>query len=254
MVGSGPFRFKADERVPGARAVYERFDDYVPRQGGTPDWHRRAQGRLSRPGGVDHDPRPGDRGRGAAGRRDGLVGVRQRRPGAAAAPQRRIKVAVQDPAGQMALLRMNQLQPPFDNPAIRRVVLHAVVQADFLQRGDGRRPMRCGTTARRVHARHAAGQRRRPGRDHGPRDWDRPKRDLTAAGYKGETVALIVADRLPEPEGAGGRGRRHAAAHRHERRLPGDGLGHVLTRRAKQGPGRAGRLEPVLHVRRGPTR
>ena len=31
MVGSGPYRFKADERVPGALAVYERFDGYVPR-------------------------------------------------------------------------------------------------------------------------------------------------------------------------------------------------------------------------------
>ncbi len=37
MVGSGPFRFKADERVPGARAVYEKFADYVPRESGTPD-------------------------------------------------------------------------------------------------------------------------------------------------------------------------------------------------------------------------
>ena len=38
MVGSGPFRFKADERVPGARVVYERFDGYVPRSGGKPEW------------------------------------------------------------------------------------------------------------------------------------------------------------------------------------------------------------------------
>ncbi|MBN8899010.1 MAG: ABC transporter substrate-binding protein, partial [Rhodospirillales bacterium] len=35
MVGSGPFRFKADERIPGARVVYERFDGYVPRPEGT---------------------------------------------------------------------------------------------------------------------------------------------------------------------------------------------------------------------------
>lgn len=34
MVGSGPFRFKADERVVGDRVVYERFADYVPREGG----------------------------------------------------------------------------------------------------------------------------------------------------------------------------------------------------------------------------
>jgi peptide/nickel transport system substrate-binding protein len=30
LVGSGPFRFEADEHVPGARLVYQRFDGYVP--------------------------------------------------------------------------------------------------------------------------------------------------------------------------------------------------------------------------------
>jgi peptide/nickel transport system substrate-binding protein len=31
LIGSGPFRFKADERVSGSQYVYERFADYVPR-------------------------------------------------------------------------------------------------------------------------------------------------------------------------------------------------------------------------------
>src|SRR5258708_24052296 len=38
MIGSGPFRFVADERVQGARNVYARFDRYQPREGGMPDW------------------------------------------------------------------------------------------------------------------------------------------------------------------------------------------------------------------------
>ncbi len=38
MVGSGPYRFKADERVVGARVVYERFADYVPRADGAVEW------------------------------------------------------------------------------------------------------------------------------------------------------------------------------------------------------------------------
>ncbi len=38
VVGSGPFRFVADERVQGARNVYARFDRYQPRQDGKPDW------------------------------------------------------------------------------------------------------------------------------------------------------------------------------------------------------------------------
>ena len=44
IVGSGPFRFKADERVPGSRFVYERFADYVPRERRHAELDRRAQG------------------------------------------------------------------------------------------------------------------------------------------------------------------------------------------------------------------
>ena len=44
MVGSGPFRFMADERVPGCRFVYERFAEYVPREHGKCglDWPARS--------------------------------------------------------------------------------------------------------------------------------------------------------------------------------------------------------------------
>ena len=38
MVGSGPYRFKADERVQGSRFVYERFAGYRPREDGEADW------------------------------------------------------------------------------------------------------------------------------------------------------------------------------------------------------------------------
>lgn len=37
MVGSGPYRYKADERVAGSRIVYQRNKKYVPRSQGTPD-------------------------------------------------------------------------------------------------------------------------------------------------------------------------------------------------------------------------
>jgi peptide/nickel transport system substrate-binding protein len=33
-IGSGPYRFKADERVPGVSVAYERFAEYVPRPNG----------------------------------------------------------------------------------------------------------------------------------------------------------------------------------------------------------------------------
>ncbi len=32
VIGSGPFRFVAEEWVPGSKVVYEKFKDYVPRK------------------------------------------------------------------------------------------------------------------------------------------------------------------------------------------------------------------------------
>ena len=49
MVGSGPFRFVADERVAGARVVYERFDDYLPRARRHAGLDGRAEDRAFRP-------------------------------------------------------------------------------------------------------------------------------------------------------------------------------------------------------------
>ncbi len=197
MVGSGPFRFKADERVSGARAVYERFDGYVPLQSGTPSGT--AGPKVAYLDRVVWTTTPDPSTASAAlqaGETDwwefasaDLVPLLRR--------NNRIKVAVQDPVGQVALLRMNWLQPPFNNPAIRRVVLHAVVQSEFLtaMMGDDRSLW------------HDAAGAFTPGtplaNDAGmaaitaPRDWDRLKQDLKEAGYKGETVALIVPADFP---------------------------------------------------------
>src|SRR5208283_795062 len=38
MVGSGPYRFKADERMQGAHFAWERFQAYRPRETGVPEW------------------------------------------------------------------------------------------------------------------------------------------------------------------------------------------------------------------------
>ena len=43
-----------------------------------------------------------------------------------------VRVAVNDPTGNIAIMRMNQLWPPFDNAAIRRAMLGAVNQEDFM--------------------------------------------------------------------------------------------------------------------------
>jgi peptide/nickel transport system substrate-binding protein len=44
----------------------------------------------------------------------------------------KVRVEIKDRNGTLGLLKMNNLQPPFNNPAIRRALLGAVVQKDFM--------------------------------------------------------------------------------------------------------------------------
>ncbi len=197
MVGSGPFRFKPDERVPGSRAVYERFAGYVPLASGTPD--RTAGPKIVHLDRVEWTTVPDPATASAALQRNetdwwdyasaDLLPLLRRNAG--------IKVEVQDPAGQIALMRMNHLQPPFNNPAIRRAVLGAIVQSDFLTSfmGDDRTLWREGAgmfTPGTPLASDAGMQALTA-----PRDYEKVKQALKAAGYNNERVALIVPTDFP---------------------------------------------------------
>jgi peptide/nickel transport system substrate-binding protein len=197
MVGSGPFRFLANERIPGAKVVYERFAGYVPRLDGTSsliagpkvvkfdrvEWHvipdaATALGALQK-GEVDwwenvnFDLLPVIKG------------------------DSKLKVDVLDPSGQVSMMRMNQLHPPFNNPAIRRALLGAVNQSDFMTAVAGTDKQwwndeigyfpPISTMASDV------------GMDAllGPRDYAKAAREIVAAGYKGEPIVVMVASDLP---------------------------------------------------------
>jgi peptide/nickel transport system substrate-binding protein len=132
LIGSGPFRFVANERVPGARVVYEKFQGYVPRPDGAAsltagpkrvmvdrvEWLTMPETATAmaalQSGEVDwlETPPP-----------DLLPTLRK---------DSRIKVAVHDATGQVAILRFNCLIPPFDNQKLRRAVLRAVDQTEFM--------------------------------------------------------------------------------------------------------------------------
>jgi peptide/nickel transport system substrate-binding protein len=197
MVGSGPFRFKADERVAGARAVWERFAGYVPRPSGTPE--RTAGPKIVHVDRVEWTTSP-ETATAAAALQSGETDWWEFAAADLLPLLRRnanIAIRIQDPAGYMAMLRMNHLQPPFDNPAIRRVVLSAVVQADFLTAvmGEDRALWHDGTGvfAPGTPLANDAGMAVLTA----PRDWERLKADLKAAGYRGETVAMIVPADFP---------------------------------------------------------
>jgi peptide/nickel transport system substrate-binding protein len=132
MVGSGPFRFKADEWVSGSLAVYTKFDRYVPRPEKTTGWT--AGGKVVHFERVEWRISPDD-GTSASAMQAGemdwwelptadLLSVLKRTG--------RIQVEIKDRNGTLGFMKMNNLQPPFDNAAIRRALLGAVVQSDYM--------------------------------------------------------------------------------------------------------------------------
>jgi peptide/nickel transport system substrate-binding protein len=197
IVGSGPYRFIAGERVPGARVVYERFAAYVPRAEGTPDW-------TAGPKVVNFDRVEWTTIPDAATAAGALMRGEQDWWDYATADllallrgAKNLKVTAQDPSGQCAMLRFNFLQPPFDNAAIRRTLLGAVDQVDVMtavateDRAMWRVPSAffCPGTPMASDVGTAALT--------GPRDYAKAKADLAAAGYRGERVVLLAATDLP---------------------------------------------------------
>lgn len=200
MVGSGPFRFKADERIVGARVVYERFDGYVPREGGEPQW-------TSGPKRVFLDRVEWqvitDQSTGAAAMRAKEIDWWEY-PSADVVPLLKgMRTPIADPTGYIGCLRLNELQPPFDNPAIRRVLLQVVDQNDYMIAVTGTEPkLRHVPTGIFCPGLPMASE---TGLDvfTGKRDFDAAKKALAAAGYKGEKVVLMGASDLPNLKALG---------------------------------------------------
>ena len=94
-------------------------------------------------------------------------------------------------------MRFNQLHPPFDNAGVRRAVLGAVTQADHMQAVSG--PDRAlwadgvGFFCPGTPLASTAGMEALTA----PRDLDRSRRELEAAGYHGERVVLLVPTDIP---------------------------------------------------------
>ncbi|SDR52929.1 peptide/nickel transport system substrate-binding protein [Rhizobiales bacterium GAS113] len=136
MVGSGPFRFKADERVAGSRVVYERFADYQPRQGAA---SFTAGGKVANFDRVEWTVIP-DSATAAAAMQNGEMDWWENPPGDLLPLLKRsgkLNVTVQDQTGFLGYMRPNFLFPPFDNLAFRRALLGAVNQADFMEAAAG---------------------------------------------------------------------------------------------------------------------
>jgi peptide/nickel transport system substrate-binding protein len=197
MVGSGPFQYLPDERVVGARVAYRRFEKYRPRESGQPDWT--SGPKIAQFDRIHWTVIP-DGGTAAAALQRGeadwweqpifdLVPMLKQSPD--------LSVSVVEVTGNIGLLRMNHLLPPFDNPAIRRALWPALSQADFMTAvvGDDRAAWRDrigffapGTPMASEEGLEALTR---------PRDLDRARRELQDAGYRGERVVVLTPSDYP---------------------------------------------------------
>jgi peptide/nickel transport system substrate-binding protein len=193
VVGSGPYRYLANERVSGARSVWEKFDRYVPRADGTPAFT--SGPKIARINRIEWVIIP-DATTAAAAVISGeidwyedvlfdLIPLLKKAPD--------VRVTSFNFAGSMGIMRFNHLHPPFDNPQIRRAVLGAINQSEIAEglAGSDRAmwddkvgffcpnsPMASDAGIQVLSA---------------PRDYDKVKRDLAAAGYKGERIVYLTA-------------------------------------------------------------
>ena len=131
-VGSGPFRFLADEFVAGgSSAAWARFDGYVPR---TEPADGLSGGKVVRVNRVEWKGIPDAATAIAAMQQGEMDWLESPTPDLlpVVAGRRDLVVSTLDPIGTYVLLRFNSLQPPFDDVDARRAVLHAVNQDDYM--------------------------------------------------------------------------------------------------------------------------
>jgi peptide/nickel transport system substrate-binding protein len=197
IVGSGPMRFKRDEWVPGSRAVFERFDGYVPREE-APDWL--SGGKRMLVDRIEWHILP-DAATAAAALQNGevdwwetplpdLIPVLRR--------NRNIQVDIADPLGNIGSFRLNHLHPPFNDVRARRAIQMALNQEDYMRAIVGsddnlwKRLPSFFTPGTPAYT-EAGGEILK-----GPRDIEGAKRLLAEAGYNGQPITVLVAqDQAP---------------------------------------------------------
>ncbi len=133
-VGSGPYSFVRSEWVPGSRLAYARNPDYVPRAGAP---SMTAGGKVAHFDRVEWLIMP-DPATASAALQSGEIDWWEQ-PSADLFPlflrganARNITVDIINNTGLIGIFRPNHLTAPFNNPAVRRAVLTAINQIDFM--------------------------------------------------------------------------------------------------------------------------
>ena len=196
-VGSGPFRFVASERIPGQRVVFEKNPDYVPRSSGKPSFN--AGPKVVYIDRVVWSFVP-DAATASVALENGEVDWWEN-PAIDLVPRlkqnKNLMIAVKDRTGEIGCLRFNHLYPPFDNPAVRRVVLSAIDQKEVMTAVAGAEPGLIKTDVGIFVPGTPMASDVGVEITRGPKDFGKIKQDLAAAGYNGERIVVLAASTIP---------------------------------------------------------
>jgi peptide/nickel transport system substrate-binding protein len=193
-IGSGPFRFLPQRWQIGSGAAYERNPDYVPRAEPPSGL---AGGKLAKVDGVEmhYIPDPATR---IAALKAGEVDMVDLLPADLidyARADKNLVVGQLQPLGGLGFLRMNQLQPPFNNVKARQALALIVNQPEEMAAAYGEHGswkscfsfFLCGSPN---------------GSDAGSEPYQHPdlakaKQLLADSGYKGEPIVIVTASDVP---------------------------------------------------------
>jgi len=192
-IGSGPMRFVKNEWVPGSKAVFEKFGDYVPRQEPN-SWM--AGGKVMLVDRVEWltmtDPSTA-----AAAMQNGEIDWWET-PISDLVPLLRsnsgVNVDILDTSGNVGAFLMNHLQPPFNNLLARQAVMTALNQQDYMEAvvGDDKKlwkPMYSFFTPGTPAYTEAGADILK-----GARRMDAAKKLLEKSGYANEQVTCLIAE------------------------------------------------------------
>jgi peptide/nickel transport system substrate-binding protein len=195
-VGSGPMRFIRRDWLPGAMAAFEKFADYVPREE-EPSWL--AGGKRIAADRIEWVVIP-DGATAAAALQAGEVDWWEL-PLPDLVPMlrknRKLIVDIQDQMGNVGIMSINHLFPPFNDVRARRAILTAINQQEYMQAfvGDDAslwKPLP-------GYISHGSPFYNEEGGDilKGARQLDAAKNLLAQSGYAGEPIVCMAAQDIP---------------------------------------------------------
>lgn len=193
-IGSGPFRFNRAEWRSGAKVVYDRNPDYVPRPEPADGL---AGGRVVKVDRVEWVIMP-DQATAAAALQTGEIDIWEQ-PSQDLIPviatSKEVKVDRFSSLANQVMLRPNSLHPPFNDPKARLALAYATDQTDFLAAGYADEEW-----WKRCNAYFICGGPN--GTEAGTEAFAKPdletaKRLLAESGYKGEKLVLSTSNDIP---------------------------------------------------------